>query len=210
VYAFFIYLGSMWHYFDRIYCINLDARHDRWAQVYAECVRVGFRPIRTPGVMVDHDRVLGFNLAQIHALATGLESGADRFMIIEDDVMFKNLSHLSSALSELPVNYDMVYLGANVREERPVFYSQHLRVLRDAWTTHAVGYTKESALSIMAMFDPNGKVIYDEWLRVNILPQGRSYIVAPQVAVQRPSYSDIWQTHADYTSLYDEGNKKLL
>ena len=55
----------------------------------------------------------------------------------------------------------------------------------------------------------NDNCIFDEWLRKNVLSIGRSYVLKPMIAYQRPGKSDIWHGQTDYTGAHTAGNEWL-
>lgn len=133
---------------------------------------------------------------------------------MEDDVIFKDLAPLDAAIAELPENWDVLYLGANItdgvfgiKENPPVRYSAHLWRLRRAWTSHAIAYTREAAERICRVYDPWVNGMYDEFLSSTMLPKLEAFIVSPMVAWQRPGKSDLWGGNADYTGAFEWGNK---
>lgn len=211
----------MFSFFDKIYCINLDKRTDRWTESEDEFNKVGIQVERFKAYEGDN-RPLAFNRSQYECLKKGLDDGCEKFLILEDDVEFRNWQHAGLAFNELPHNWGVVELGCNLigcggmEFDKPLPYSKHLRVIVDAWQTHAVGYTREMAQWIVDNFPywkdeymVEGLVIYDEWLRVNVLKKFFCFVVSPQVAVQRPSFSDIWNNEGNYTSLFERGNELM-
>jgi len=96
----------------------------------------------------------------------------------------------------------MLYLGGNVLENL-THVSGHWWRVKETWTTHAVIYTPKAAAYILSRYENNER-IYDDFLRTDIQPNLKCYICKPFVCVQRPSYSDIWEQHADYSILSTE------
>lgn len=208
-------LPSPFNYFESVYCINIDKRHDRWEQVLAECAREGIEPIRHSATVEDN-RVIAFNKSQLTILSRAyivLLNGP--ILVLEDDCIFKNTMHLHYAMNELPPDWEMLYLGGNILGTDtivfppPVRFSSHLFTITHCWQTHAVAYSVRGLIRILDTFKPDNGYAYDEWLRHNMLPRGKSFIIAPQIAYQRPGYSDLWQRDADYSSLFDRGNALL-
>lgn len=195
-------------FFDRICCINLDKRVDRWEKCLIEFERVGLEVERFSAFDGDNHH-LAFNKSQHTAIKKMVEEGAERFLVLEDDVIFKGYDHVTAALNELPPDWDALWLGANINGTTLERYSDHLFKLRNSFTTHAVGYSKKMAEWIVENFNPDQFPIYDEFLRINVQEQFKCFLVAPMVAWQRPDHSDIWGHHADYTSCFIEGNKLL-
>jgi GR25 family glycosyltransferase involved in LPS biosynthesis len=138
-----------------------------------------------------------------------LEDEGTALLTLEDDVQFKNYDHLEDALWQLPANWDVLYLGANLRGQRPDYYSKNLKRIHIAYTTHAIAYSRKMVEYIVNSYNPYNFEMYDSWLSDNVLGKYNCYVVSPMVAYQRPIYSDLWGVHADYTSCFDDGNKLL-
>ncbi len=208
----------MWNYFDKVYCINLEHRKDRWLECQQEFERAGLEVERFNAFSGDN-RVLAFNKSQYGSLKKALADGCDTFLVLEDDVVFKSYNHLPQAISELPRDWDLFYLGANLvgsdvmRFQRPVRTGQYVSRLYDCWQSHAIAYTRKAAQWIVDHFDDTvvtaENPIYDEWLRVRVHKSMKSFIVNPQIAVQRPGFSDLWQNQADYTGCFYQGNNLM-
>lgn len=147
-------------------------------------------------------------------LKTFLSTKAKTVLLLEDDAVFRNLEALPAALSELPADWDVLYLGANItdmvfgiKENPPVKHSEHLYRVRRAWTSHAIAYTREAAERIVTVYDPNTCGMYDNFLSEYMLPKLNAFLVNPMVAYQRPGKSDLWGCATDYTGAFEWGNK---
>lgn len=195
-------------FFDRICCINLDKRADRWSKCTVEFGRVGLEVERFSAFDGDNHH-LAFNKSQHSVLKMLVEQKAERMLVLEDDAVFKNTDHLTAAFNELPEDWDVLYLGANVNGTNLERYSDHLFKIKNSFTTHAVAYSFKMAEWIVKNFNPDQFPIYDEWLRVNVQEQFKCFIVSPMVAWQRPDVSDIWGHYADYTRCFIDGDKLL-
>ncbi len=188
----------MWEFFDSIVYLNQEERKDRLLDCQSELSRVGITADPFYSIKAEQP-YLSFCLSQKAMLSSLLQKKGNKFLALEDDVKFQNLDHLAEALSELPQDWDMVYLGANVTDEKPERYSNHLRRIRSAWTTHAVAYTRKAIEEIVEKYnswEANG--MFDDWLSREFLPKHNCYIVAPMVAWQRPVFSDLWGNHVSY------------
>lgn len=218
--------------------INLDSRPDRRQQAEAEFKRVGLTVERFPGVVNDNP-VLGFNKAVYGAMIEGVEIiqtdcgqlafPKDDLLLFEDDVVFdKDIyqfykwHHLHDPHNWLPKDWMTFHIGANIigtdsmQWQMPTRYSEHLAVLHNAWQSHATLYSAECVKYIIENFpywkdeyQKEGCQIFDEWLRLNVLPMGRSYVLKPMIAYQRPDFSNIWNSAQDYTSCHTRGNQYL-
>lgn len=192
-------------------CINLDSRPDRWQQVTQEFERVGIEAERVPAISGDN-RPLAFNQSVMKAMR--LANGGS-LLLFEDDVVFdRPLPYLAP-----PENYMTLHLGANIMGTdiknwvMPTYYSPFLAKLHNCWQSHATLYSAECVAYILSNFRDDiltaENPIFDEWVRMNILPLGRSYVMKPMIAYQRDSFSDIWQHQAQYKHYHIEGNKYL-
>ncbi len=208
-------MANPFNYFNNIYCINLDVRIDRWEACKKEFLREQIEVERFSALTGDN-RHLAFNKSQGAVISKALTDGSRNALILEDDVVFQNTMHLNYAMNELPEDWAILFLGANVIGldgvpfQKPVRHSAHLFRITDAFQTHAVAYSRAAMEYIVKNFNPNEFPIYDEWLRVNMLKQFSCFIIAPQIAYQRAGRSDIWQCDADYTSLFHRGNELLV
>jgi hypothetical protein len=187
-----------WNIFKSVIYINLDHRQDKNEDIQNTLRMNGCSNYqRSPGVLLEN-RMLGFNHAQLNAL--NIAEGPA--LILEDDVTFTNVNIIELAMQELPKDWDIMYLGANVvgtdlcSWPEPEYYSQFLRRVSQAWTTHAVAYSQKGLDYILSHWTP-GDQMYDDWLRCN-LEKMQAFITYPMVADQRKGYSDIWQRDVDY------------
>lgn len=176
---------------EKFYCLNLDSRPDRWEESLIEFEKQGLKAERIPGIWGN------VNLAYYNAMkiASGKSS-----LIFEDDVEF--ISEWKDALNELPEDWDCVFLGANLNKIHKNRYSDHLYIYEDGWAAHAIGYSAKMLEWLLENFDPSCGTIYDEWLRVNVLPKFKCFIVAPLAAVQRANFSDYRNRYVDYTNYF--------
>lgn len=181
--------------FEKVYCINLDRRTDRWEECESE--------FKTWKLKVERFRAFdggdtAFNKSQLECIRKA--SICSSSLILEDDVMF------TSKIPEFPSDWEVIYLGATVNKATKV--NGFFRLV-DGWATHAVGYKQHVMKFIIKNFNPEGGLIYDEWLRVNVMEKFKCYIPSPMVAYQRPSFSDIRNRFVDYTDMMKRGEELL-
>src|SRR5678810_501864 len=203
-----------------------------WPIAEAEFNRVGLE-VEPFKAIVEDNRVLGFNKSVyacmklcFHARTIKDEKGRvwdydewyDDLLLFEDDVKFDGEINLNFPEDALTVHLGGNIIGMNTTEWKmptnstPAGFAR----LHNCWQTHAIWYSSEAVEMIVKNFKfvtdeykTEGCQIFDEWLRVNILPLGRSYIANPMIAYQRPRFSDIWNCEADYTGAHIQGNKWL-
>lgn len=147
-------------------------------------------------------------------LKTFLDTGEKSLTAFEDDVIFRPVDHLDKALSQLPEDWDILYLGANITsmvfgidQFPPVRYSDYLYRVRKAWTTHAVAYSRRIVDIIVRHYPVNEFHMYDNWLNESILPNYKCFLINPMICWQRPGHSDLWGQETDYTGAFIYGDK---
>jgi hypothetical protein len=207
-----------------ILCINLDSRPDRWAQATEEFKRVGLTVERFPAITGDN-RPLAFNQSVYACMKIAKQRGGDLFLL-EDDVVFDGQLP-SFAIPD--GDWMTLHMGANIIGSDIMSWQMPEKVeawtgsphgvvrLHNCWQSHATMYSARCIDYIIENFPyytdeykTEGLIIFDEWLRLNVLNQGHSYLFNPMVAYQRPSVSNIWgDTHMDYTGAHTAGNEWL-
>lgn len=203
-------------FFTRRVCLTLGPD---WPTACAEFERVGISDVwRFDALPIDGEVIKGphqsFSASVRYILQDFLVSGAPSLLHLEDDVVFRHTGHLAAALSELPANWDIVYLGANLlcwgnsNDPQPTRYSDHLFRIGQAWCTHAVGISRRAAGIILAgQPDINAQMV-DNFIS-GLLPNLNAFVVAPMCAYQRPHHSAIWNRYDDYTPIFDQSNARL-
>lgn len=201
-----------WNFFSRRICLTNDEAE--WQIAQAEFNRVGLEVEKYQAVkeIGPHQ---SFSHSERNILLDFLHSDAETLLHLEDDVVFRDLSLLQAALLQLPADWDIVYLGANLvlwnnGEPWPERYSDHLFRVKCAWTTHAIAYNKKCVRRILEGQPSFDAQMFDNWLSTR-LPELNAFCVAPMVAYQRPRISSIWQRGYidDYTPIFEESDRRL-
>jgi hypothetical protein len=113
-----------WDFFDRIYCISLEEREDRRQAAAASFSKVGltgkveFVIVKRHPVNVEQ----GMYESHMTCLRKGLEAGAERIVVFEDDVVFdrfdaERFGRGTQFLAEHP-DWKVLLLGALIRSSR--------------------------------------------------------------------------------------------
>jgi hypothetical protein len=199
-----------WSFFQRRVCLTNDP--SEWAIAQHEFARVGLEVEKYQAVkeIGPHQ---SFSHSERNILLEFLHSDADTLLHLEDDVVFRDLGHLDQALSELPDDWDIVYLGANLvcwnnGEPWPERYSEHLFRVKCAWTTHAIAYNKKCVRRLLEKQPEFSAQMFDNYLS-DRLSELNAFCVAPMVAYQRPRVSSIWSRFDDYTPIFEASEARL-
>lgn len=196
-----------------------------WPLAAAEFDRVGLKVDRFDAIVEDN-RPLAFNKS-VYACMKLAEG--DELLLTEDDCMFDSQVNdldkwIPIICGILPHSALSLHFGGNIfgtdatRWQMPARYNDCLSPfakLYNAWQSHCTYYSPECVQYILNNFDATimdaDHMIFDEWLRTHVLNQGRSYLLNPMIAYQRPRVSAIWggDKICDYTGAHIHGNKWL-
>ena len=184
----------------RAFVVNLNRRTDRWSQAERE-LSPHFQIERVPAIEMSPGWK-GLNATMSALFATA----EDDILVFEDDATFTGtIEQYQACISNLPENWDMMHLGANVkgRVER---VAPNLVRHYGAWTTHAVLYSYQFC---QKMRNLTMDTVIDEYFRTQIHPLGNSYITDPFMSIQRPSVSDLENTFKDYKDVFKDSAIKV-
>jgi hypothetical protein len=197
----------MWDFFDRKVCLTNNPVE--WEKGLAEFQRVGLSDVQRFEALPEIGPHQSFNSSERRILIDFLHSQAQTLLHLEDDCSFLSLDHLPAALAQLPEDWDIVYLGANIVDPNPERVSRNLYRLRDAWTTHAVGYNKKVVRWILENQPGFSERMYDNWLGSQ-LPNLKAFVINPMAAWQRPRFSSIWERDTNYDDVFLASQGKLM
>lgn len=195
-------------------CLTLN--NTEWEQGRQEIKRVGIFDCIKFQALPDIGPHQSFNRSTRQILLDFSNSIYETLLFLEDDVQFREVGSLEQALSELPPDWDILYLGANLlcwnREDdlRPTRFSEHLFRVKQAWTTHAIGYNKKCVPFLLENQPGLSEQMFDQFLSES-LPKLNAFVVAPMVAYQRPHVSSIWDKPEvqDYTDIFIASDERL-
>ena len=218
-------------------CINIDSDTESWELSQKEFDRVGLTVERFSATVEDN-RVLAFNKSVYRAMEYSVTAGPlqdhigigafkfrgvkrEHLLLFEDDVVF-DTDRFPLNIEKMPPGWMTLHFGCNIigvtgtEWQMPTHFSPGLAKLHNCWQSHATLYSAECVKFILENFKfvtdeykTEGCQIFDEWLRVNVLPLGNSYLMKPMIAYQRPRHSAIWNVETDYVGAHKQGNEWL-
>jgi len=173
----------------KIAIINLNRRVDRWYVVREHVHDIGLLgAVR----FTAFDEKPGWKgCAKSHIAIMEQWKDEDMFLILEDDVEFlEDISYVDIALSQLPKDWDALFLGASPQEPHKR-YSDNLFKLKNAFCTHAIIWhpREDGAVGyILSHRKDIGKI--DIYFRDVIFPNFNCFLTWPLLATQRQTQSD--------------------
>lgn len=184
-------MASPWDYFDKIYCISVDGRTDRQKEARAEFARVDLLS-RVEFVIVQKHPVdceQGIYESHMRCMKRGLDAGADRILIFEDDIIFDrfDIGILSDGIDflEKHPSWHMLFLGCMVKRSKPTGYPS-IRKIRYRSLTQ--GYVVHRRFAEILVQSPWMGIPYDDFLKG--LRDEETYMLYPSFAFQSNSRSD--------------------
>ena len=123
-------------FFEKIYCINLDSRKDRWEKCVSKFSSLGIKDKveRFSAINLSHLKDLnpkirgraGCALSHALILRKAKDLKLNNYLVLEDDFDLCHspnecLDSLSKSSSQLPENWNIFYLGGNLTDEYGVF-----------------------------------------------------------------------------------------
>jgi hypothetical protein len=116
--------GDGWDFFDRIYCISLEEREDRRRAAAAQFSKVGLDGKCEFVIVQRHpsDVEQGIYESHMTCLRKGIEAGAKRIVVFEDDILFDRFDpdrfrRCTRFLADHP-DWKVLLLGALIRSSR--------------------------------------------------------------------------------------------
>ena len=189
----------------KAYCINLDERTDRWEQVQSQIELLGLKVERFSAIKKKrgHDGCILSHIALWDRL-----KDQDTFMIIEDDIKVRvdnPKEILNKAMSQLPDDWDMLYLGATLNQP-PERISENLVRIKQAWTTHAIIYNNQNGV-VDAILEEMDDFKVDVVLANSIQHKFKCFMTFPMICTQTEGFSNIINKHTTYQAITDRYDK---
>jgi glycosyl transferase family 25 len=208
--------------FEKIYCINLDKRVDRWERcekIFKENQIVVERisaiegetiKLETPNNLRSGE--LGCMFSHLGIIQDAKDNGIESVLIFEDDVEFaEDFNYLfSEYMKQVPEDWQLLYLGANhslcnmhmrTDDIPPVQISDNIYKINRAFSCHAYAvrnnmYDRLIEKANHASYNLPIDVLYSQ-----LQYDSRSYLIRPHLCWQREGYSDIQNENVNYEFL---------
>lgn len=219
-------------YFDKIFCINLSTRKDRWdlceSQFNSFDIKNNLEKFDAvfcnyPYLNKKQNAQLGCFLSHYKVLKKAQSNNYKKILILEDDFIFnfnykETLCSLNDCFEELPNDWDLFYLGVYFVKgydyEAKINYSNNLFKLNTGFTTHAICYSRDGIskmLNCMNRFFNKNMLLsstYEslDWFLVKeFLYQNNCYASKKFLCGQREGFSDIENKFIKYDNLFLKG-----
>jgi glycosyl transferase family 25 len=187
------------HKIDKVFFINRESRKDRLENITKRIADVGLKASRFKAIEgQDEDpakaAMIGCFNSHKAIWEKVKESKWDNVLILEDDAVFASNFNavLDCALTELPEDYDLLYLGASPDNSQWRHNDNTFEVVRPAdhqWCTHAYVVNKKVVDKLLK----KASVMYAaiDQVLVDLQPYVQTYATDPYIVFQDDTKSDL-------------------
>lgn len=210
-------------FFDKIYCINIDRRTDRWESCLKEFEKYGLIVERFSAVDGNtenynlgypHDNELAGAISHLNVIKKSKDLDLKNVLILEDDVVFiENLNQFFQFLiTLLPADWDGVHFGGNHVGGLSMI-NANIGKMNKSYALHAYGLNNKSYDPIILYMEncinnviQNGKDVIKvsvaaDFFMADLHKNLNFYCFRPHIAWQREDYSDIQRSKVNYNFL---------
>lgn len=190
----------MWtNFFDKIYVINLPKRIDRLMQFVEEMEKYEIEFEIVNGI--EHESgAEGLRQTVENIFKDAIDKKYNQILIFEDDCYFVEGKStvdwtMDNAIKELPEDWHILYLGAQVTNGFKRRQGSCLFQLDLAFATHAWALSRQGMMEILAV---GLEAPIDNSVVKTVQTQQKCFITYPLLASQRAGFSNIGNTEIDW------------
>lgn len=217
-------------FFEKIYCINLEERLDRWEkclEIFKQYEIKNFE--RVNGIKIPEDcfsyidekskSQLGCALSFYTIIKNAYNNQFSNILIFEDDFYFihskeKTEEVLSNSIENLPEEWDVFYLGANIMYDycaNPVsLFSKYLFKINSAYCLHSIAFSRKGISAFIKKFPDEFIFVssildfykaIDVFMAKEFCMDNLCFICDEMLCSQIPGFSSIENCMTDYSDL---------
>lgn len=189
----------------RTFIINLPVRTDRRKSVTIEMdrIKLGYRFWRA--VTHPSSGVMGLIETMKYLLEYCIANGYAKVLILEDDVRFlETRLFVDKCIAQLPDDFDLMYLGCNLAQNKVELFSPNLIKVDGAYATHAILYSNSGMKKVYDILKRGSDSPLDVQIVHGVQADGNCYACYPMAGTQVDSYSDIEQRDVRYRQLLED------
>lgn len=195
--------------FNKIFCINLDRRPDRWELCVKEFAKHNLkveriaaedgRKIKNKDTWMTGPRI-GCCKSHVLILKKMIANGWEKALILEDDIEFiDNFQEIfCKKITHVPEDYDILYMCGNNPQNLEMI-NEHIAKITSVLSTGAYAISAKFAKKIIFEIEKFTDPI--DCIYAKHTPNHKCYIFKPYLATQRTGYSDIENRVTDYSAV---------
>lgn len=205
-------------FFDKIFCINLDERTDRWERSKNEFEKIGILDkIERFSAIKEKDGRLGIIKSNLEIVKYAKDNNLDNVLVFEDDVKFvvdDVKKHLFNSINQIGnMKWSLFYLGANTHSKL-IKLKTNLILLKNSYAVHAMAYNKIVYDKFIKKYENMNEIInfddiLDVYLAKEIQEKEICLMTNPLLATQRNDYSNIENRDVNYNFIEERFKKNI-
>jgi glycosyl transferase family 25 len=200
-------------YFDKIYCINLDRRPDRWKKVQKEFEINNIKDVERysaidGNTLINNTKLLNGELGILEThynlIKKCKEDNLNNVLIIEDDVCFTSeFKNFEDYISKVPDDWDFIFLGGNhVYGIPPIKINDKVLKLNHTVSLHCVVIKNTLFDVILNILSKKTKQVDSHY--ADLQKVYNAYCFYPNLAKQLVDFSDIQNKVVDYEHFFKD------
>ena len=202
------------NFVDKIYCINLDRRPDRWArceEIFKKhdlsVERVSAVDKRTLSGGTLPLGALGVLRSNLGIIKGAKSDGLSKICIFEDDIELDDdfNEKFSEYVYQVPDTWSFLYLGCN-NKKPPVPVGTNINRITKAYGAYAVMIQKDIFDTLIEEFSKEDQQL--DFVYAKLQSQHPVYVVNPFLAWVRDDYSDINEKFINVSHLRQDKYEK--
>jgi len=211
-------MDNAFDFFDKMFCINLDERIDRWEICKKEFDKVGILDkVERFSAIKDDDGRIGIIKSNLEIVKYAKKNNLNNVLVFEDDVKFitdDTQKHLKISLSQIGnLDWSLFYLGANTHNKL-LKIKPNLILIKNSYAVHAMAYNKKVYDKFIRKFEGMDRIkkhqdILDVYLANEIQSKEICLMTNPMLATQRNDYSDIEKRQVNQSYIEDRYKKNI-
>lgn len=199
---------------EKIYCINLESRNDRWERMMKRFKKYNLEVERFNAITPSHpdiaktrelkkvsnnDIYIACGLSHLKIWEDIIEKKYNKALILEDDNLFYEnwIDILEKYVEKLNVDYDLIMLDG---QSYYMNWTYGLNKIKNTLLANAYIVTNNSLTSMLKEYNDSDKFINHESLMMSLQNKDKSFLTMPHLCVQEMIDSDI-QTKGHLDSL---------
>jgi glycosyl transferase family 25 len=201
------------NYFEKIYCINLSERTDRWNHVTNEFNKIGCTVERFDAIKGNTNTNLtpgevGCYLSHVNILKNIINNDIKNALIFEDDVVFCQdfNNKFKTFYDQLPTDNTLVYPGSNYSIFNPNAklekITDNIYLGNNILATHSYFINNEGAKILLDLLKTNYLTEPVDNAFRHYQSKYPTYVFKPNLVYQLPGHSDVRGGYRDYNDVF--------
>jgi glycosyl transferase family 25 len=198
------------NYFEKIYCINLEKRKDRWNEVSKEFQKINCNVEKF--VAIDGEKLeasayiyrgeLGCYMSHMVILKDMINNNYSKILVFEDDVVFNDdfNAKFDYYYNQLPNDWDIVYMSGNHTTSLEKI-TDNIYKTNGTLAMHSYFISLEGAKKLYNLLVAKNMTDPIDVIGIEYQKNNNCYTFRPHLTYQKEGFSDIQKKVVNYDHL---------